>query len=334
MTSMPPSRPGRERLALSCVVPAYNEAGHLEDFLHALHAAITPLAAECEIVLVDDGSKDATAAIAHRMASQLPLRFLKLSRNFGKEAALSAGIEHARGNAVLLIDSDFQHPLSLVPEMVRLWQSGYDMVYGVIADRANESLAKRWGTGLFYRLMNRDNSVQIPANAGDFRLMDRKVVDALKRLPERNRFMKGLYAWVGFQSVALPFVPDVRKSGTSTFNLHRLAKLAMQGLTSFTTLPLQIWSAIGAAISLSAIVYGIYIVIEAMVNDNSVDGWPTLAAGLMLFSGVQLLSIGILGEYIGRIYAEVKRRPVYVVAEDDNHSPLAPLPPEPHDPAR
>ncbi|MGE8319491.1 MAG: glycosyltransferase family 2 protein [Comamonas sp.] len=334
MSSLNPSPPGRERLVLSCVVPAYNEAGHLEDFLHALHAAVAPLAAECEIVLVDDGSRDATAAIAQRLAPQFPMRFLKLSRNFGKEAALSAGIEHARGNAVLLIDSDFQHPLSLVPEMVRLWQSGYDMVYGVIADRANEGLAKRWGTGVFYRLMNHDNAVQIPANAGDFRLMDRKVVDALKRLPERNRFMKGLYAWVGFQSVALPFVPDVRKSGTSTFNLHRLAKLAMQGLTSFTTLPLQIWSGIGAVISLAAIGYGIFIAVDYLLHDNAVDGWPTLAAGLMLFSGVQLLSIGILGEYIGRIYAEVKRRPVYVVAEDENHSPLPPLPDDAHDARR
>ncbi len=327
--------PLREPLRLSCVVPAYNEAGHLEDFLRALNHTVQGLALDWEIVLVNDGSKDATHDIALKMAQELPLRYVELSRNFGKEAAMSAGLDHARGNAVLLIDADFQHPLAMVAEMVQLWNSGYDMIYGVIADRAAESPLKRWGTNVFYYLMNKGNAVQIPANAGDFRLMDRKVVDALRQLPEHNRFMKGLYAWVGFKSVALPFVPEERKSGTSAFSTRKLATLAMQGLTSFTTLPLKVWSFIGACVSIVALVYGVYITIESIIFDNHVDGWPTLAAGLMLFSGVQLMSIGILGEYIGRIYEEVKRRPLYIVAHDEDCSPLTPRnPPSSSDAAR
>lgn len=303
----------RPPLRLSCVVPAYNEAANLESFLPALHQVVSGLAAECEIVLINDGSQDATHETALRLAQQLPLQYVQLSRNFGKEAALSAGLDYARGNAVLLIDADFQHPLPLVSEMVQLWHSGYDVVYGVITDRSDERASKRWSSGLFYYLMNRNSRFQIPKNAGDFRLMDRKVVDVLRQLPERNRFMKGLYAWAGFKSVALPFVPDARRSGQSSFNLHRLASLAFEGLTSFTTIPLRVWSLVGLCISLAAMVYGIYITIETLIFDNPTDGWPTLAAGLMLFSGVQLMSIGMLGEYIGRIYEEVKRRPLYVV---------------------
>ena len=222
---------------------------------------------------------------------------------------------------VLLIDADFQHPLEMLAEMHGLWQSGYEMIYGVIADRGAESGAKRMGTQLFYRVMNSGSSVKMPPNAGDFRWMDRKVVDALKALPENNRFMKGLYAWVGFKTVALPFVPKDRAAGNSSFNLRRLGSLALLGLTSFTTLPLRIWSMVGAGISLLALAYGLWIAAEALFFGNPLRGWPTLAASIMLFSGVQLLSIGILGEYIGRIYEEVKRRPTYLVARDEDNSP-------------
>ena len=313
---------GRESLRLSCVVPAYNEAGHLAEFLLALHAALTALTPDVEIIVVNDGSRDATREIAHAHAESLGVRYLELSRNFGKEAALTAGIAHARGNAVLLIDSDFQHPLALVPEMARLWRDGYDMVYGVIAERDAESWGKRAGSGLFYGLLGLGSSLNIPKHAGDFRWMDRKVVDALRRLPERNRFMKGLYAWVGFRSVALPFTPDARRGGESSFSLRSLATLALEGLTSFSSLPLRVWSAAGLIISFLAICYGLYIALGAWLYGNPLQGWPTLAAGLMLFSGVQLLSIGILGEYIGRIYVEIKRRPLYLLAEDLDHSPL------------
>lgn len=311
----------RAPLRLSCVVPAYNEQANLEAFLQALVPVLQTLTPDFEIIVVNDGSRDGTHDVAMRLVSEMPLRYLALSRNYGKEAALSAGIDHARGNAVLLIDADFQHPLELLPEMHALWQAGYEMVYGVIADRAAESGVKRLGTDLFYKLMNSGHGVKVPPNAGDFRWMDRNVVDALKALPERNRFMKGLYAWVGFKTAALPFVPKDRAAGESSFNLRRLGALALLGLTSFTTLPLRMWSVIGGAVALLALAYGAWIIVDTFMFGADLEGWPTLAAGIMLFSGVQLMSIGILGEYIGRIYDEVKQRPTYLLARDEDHSP-------------
>lgn len=312
----------RPALRLSCVVPAYNEQANLDDFLRALSAAVSQLTPDFEILVVNDGSHDATHEVAMGLLAELPVRYLALSRNFGKEAAMSAGIDHARGNVVLLIDADFQHPLEMLPEMHALWQSGYEMVYGVIADRGAESGAKRFGTDLFYCLMNTGSSVKVPPNAGDYRWMDRKVVDALKALPERHRFMKGLYAWVGFKTAALPFVPKDRAAGQSSFNLRRLGSLALLGLTSFTTLPLRMWSVIGGCVALFALAYAFWIVVDTLLFGADLAGWPTLSAGIMLFSGVQLMSIGILGEYIGRIYDEVKQRPTYLIARDEDRSPL------------
>jgi len=313
----------RPALQLSCVVPAYNEQENLDQFIRALVPALQALTADFEIIIVNDGSRDGTHGAAMQLVEQgLPVRYLALSRNYGKEAALSAGIDHARGNAVVLIDADFQHPLELLPQMHDLWRNGYEMVYGVIADRAAESGVKRLGTDLFYKIMNSGSGVKVPPNAGDFRWMDRTVVDALKALPERNRFMKGLYAWVGFKTAALPFVPKDRAAGQSSFNLKRLGALALLGLTSFTTLPLRVWSVIGGAVALLALGYGAWITIDTLLFGADLAGWPTLAAGIMLFSGVQLMSIGILGEYIGRIYDEVKQRPAYLIARDEDRSPL------------
>ena len=312
----------RAPLRLSCVVPAHNEALNLDRFVRALAQSVAALTPDFEIIVVNDGSRDATHEVALALAAELPVRYIALSRNFGKEAALSAGIDHARGNAVLLIDADFQHPLDLLPEMHALWQSGYEMIYGVIADRCAESGVKRVGTNVFYRLMNLGNSVKVPPHAGDFRWLDRRVVDALRSLTERNLFMKGLYAWVGFKTAALPFVPLERAAGVSSFRLRQLGSLAMLGLTSFTTLPLRMWSLLGGAISVVALAYGLWIAVATLAFGSELDGWPTLAVSIMLFSGVQLMSIGILGEYIGRIYDEVKRRPKYLVARDEDHSPL------------
>lgn len=312
----------RDALRLSCVVPAHNEEANLERFVQALAQTAAALTPDFEIIIVNDGSRDATHEVAMQlMAAGLPLRYLALSRNFGKEAALSAGIDYARGNAVLLIDADFQHPLELVVQMHDLWCIGYDMVYGAISDRGAESGAKRMGTELFYRLLNFGAQVKVPPNGGDFRWLDRKVVDALKALPEHHRFMKGLFAWVGFKTAALPFVPQGRAAGHSSFNLRRLGALALLGLTSFTTLPLRVWSVIGSAVALLALAYGVWIALDALLFGVDLAGWPTLAAGIMLFSGVQLMSIGILGEYIGRIYDEVKQRPSYLVARDEDRSP-------------
>lgn len=300
---------------LSVVVPCYNEGAHLKAFIEALRNAVTSITSNYEIILINDGSIDNTRDNSLQLIANGHIRYLELSRNFGKEAALMAGIDHANGDAALLIDADFQHPLEKLPEMAELWRSGYDMVYGVVVDRKRESISKRLGARLLYALLNTSDIV-IPENAGDFRWLDRKVVNALKNLPERNRFMKGLYAWVGFKSVAIPFEPKNRESGKSTFSMGRLIKLGMAGLTSFSAAPLQLWIGIGALISFLALVYGAYVIVDTVVYGNAVSGWPTLTVALMLFSGIQLLSIGILGEYIGRIFTEVKQRPLYVISED------------------
>jgi glycosyltransferase involved in cell wall biosynthesis len=300
---------------LSVVVPCYNEGSHLKEFSVALKAAVTPITKHYEIIIINDGSKDNTRTNALELIASGNIRYLEFSRNFGKEAALMAGIDHASGDATLLIDADFQHPLEKISEMAELWKSGYEMIYGVIANRQGESITKRLGTNLLYKLLN-TSDIAIPENAGDFRWLDRKVVNALKNLPERNRFMKGLYAWVGFQSIAIPFELHARPSGKTAFSLGRLIKLGMAGLTSFSAAPLQLWIGIGALISFLALVYGAYVIVDTVVYGNAVSGWPTLTVALMLFSGIQLLSIGILGEYIGRIFTEVKQRPLYVITED------------------
>jgi glycosyltransferase involved in cell wall biosynthesis len=298
------------------VVPAYNEAANLGLLLTGLTAQLAALTERWEILVVDDGSRDATPAAMAPWLSAPGVRYVRLSRNFGKEAALTAGIDRAGGDVVLLMDADLQHPASLVPEMVSAWVNGADMVCAARASRADESWPKRIGTAIFYRLVNHNSAVPIPVDAGDFRLMDRRVVDALKSLPERNRFMKGLYAWVGFHNVIIPYVPAERHAGTSTFSIRSLARLAFTGVTAFTNAPLRLWSAVGVVIALFALAFGLWIVAEHFLFGSDVPGWATLVCGMMFFSGVQLLSIGILGEYVGRIFDEVKQRPVYLIGSE------------------
>jgi glycosyltransferase involved in cell wall biosynthesis len=301
---------------LSFVVPAFNEADGLEPFLIELHGSALKLCPRVQLILVDDGSDDETPAIAARLVRSLGLHYVRLSRNFGKEAALSAGIDRAEGDAVVLIDADYQHPLELISDMLDHWRRGYDVVYGIRRDRAQENLLKRMGTRLLYKILSADASVTIPAAAGDFRLLDRRVVHALRRLHERNRFMKGLYAWVGFSSIALPFDVCTRRHGASRFPPRKLLRLALDGITAFTNLPLRIWSGFGIVMSLSALAYGAWVVVQTLIEGNEVPGWTTIVAGLMFFSGVQLISIGIVGEYLGRVFDEVKGRPIYIVREE------------------
>jgi glycosyltransferase involved in cell wall biosynthesis len=305
---------------LSCVVPAYNEEGNIGKFIPALAATLKALSPNFEIVVIDDGSADNTVAEAVKLLADYPLTVLKLSRNFGKEHALTAGIDHVRGDAVVLIDSDFQHPLEMIPTMVEKWREGFDMIYG-IRDRSGEGAIKRFITQLFYRMLDASTQIHMPSDAGDFRLLDRKVVDALKSLPERSRYMKGLFAWVGFRSVGIPFTVQERMAGESSFNLRRLSALAITGITAFSDLPLRIWSLVGAFIAAIALIYGGFVVIDALVESKQVPGWPTLTAGIMLFGGIQLISIGVLGEYIARIFNEVKGRPNYLIAERYEHAP-------------
>lgn len=317
----PPDTTRPERPSLSCVLPAFNEAGNLPLLLQKLAPVLDGLSDAWEVIVVDDGSQDDTAQALLPWLVNPGVRYLRLSRNFGKEAALTAGIDHARGEVVLLMDADLQHPTSLVGEMLAAWRRGADMVCAARASRADEGLAKRLGTWAFYRLVNsRHAKVQIPVDAGDFRLMDRRVVEALKALPERTRFMKGLYAWVGFRTEIVDYLPEERHAGQSSFSLRRLAALAFTGVTAFSTLPLRLWSAVGAVIALFALGFAAFIVFQHFAFGHDVPGWATIVTGVMLFSGVQLLSIGILGEYIGRIFDEVKRRPIYLVASEHGTS--------------
>ncbi len=301
---------------ISCVVPAYNEAANIEPLLLALTRQLRALVPQWEILVVDDGSRDASPAVLSRWASVPGVRWLRLSRNFGKEAALTAGIDHAVGDVVVLMDADLQHPPEMIAPMLEAWRAGADMVCAARRSRDDEGWAKRAGTWLFYRLINRPGAVEIPVDAGDFRLLDRRVVEALRALPERNRFMKGLYAWVGFRTEVLPYTPLPRHSGKSSFSLRRLAALAFTGITAFTNAPLRVWSGVGAVVALGALGFGLWIVAEHFIIGHDVPGWATLVAGLMFSAGIQLLSVGILGEYVGRIFDEVKQRPVYIVGEE------------------
>lgn len=315
-TTPPPHSSARTTApVLSVVVPAYNEAGALASTLDMITRHLAALVPHYEIVVVDDGSRDATAQIAADSAERLPVTLVRFSRNFGKEAAISAGLQHARGDVVVCMDADGQHGADLLGTMLAHWREGWDMVYAVRADRAEQGLFNRLGSKLFYRMMNASGRLDIPPNAGDFRLMDRRVVDALLALPERQRFMKGMYAWVGFRSIGIPYTPLPRTAGMTTFNRLNLMRLAWTGLTSFSVLPLRMASLIGLLLSTVAFAYGLYEVIEKLLFGVDVPGWPTVVVSIMFFSGVQLLFIGILGEYLARVYDEVKGRPPYIVAE-------------------
>jgi glycosyltransferase involved in cell wall biosynthesis len=316
LAAAPPLVAPRVLRSLSCVVPCYNEAANLELLLPLLRAQLARLAPQWEIILVDDGSTDATAQRMTEWTRTPGVRALLLSRNFGKEAALCAGLEAAHGDAVVMLDSDMQHPPALLETFVRHWSAGADVVYAVRAHRDDESTFKRVGTEWFYNLINRGERFRMPPGAGDFRLMDRCVVDALMRLPERNRFMKGLYAWVGFESVAVPYVPEERAHGTSHFSKRRLVGLGLAGLTAFSVWPLRTVIAMGTVLALAALGYGAYLTVMYLLHGHDVSGWTTIVVSLMLFAGIQLLSLGVVAEYVGRIYEEVKGRPLYLVKRD------------------
>ncbi|MDB5871125.1 MAG: glycosyltransferase [Ramlibacter sp.] len=309
--------PARTRApTLSCVIPCRNEGRNLDLLLPLLSELLPSGTSAWEIVLVDDGSTDNTAAVMADWANVPGFRVLQLSRNFGKEAALTAGLEAAAGEVVVMMDADLQHPPALILRMLELWRNGADMVYAVRANRDEESLFKRLGARVFYALLNRSPRFDVPADAGDFRLLDRAAVDALLALPERNRFMKGLYAWIGFEAVALPYVPKPRVHGHSHFSIARLLHMTIDGLTAFTTWPLRLVSAAGIVMALVGFVYGGYLTLAYLLYGNEVSGWTTIVVTLMFFLGVQMISMGIMGEYVARIFEEVKGRPLYVVKRE------------------
>ncbi len=300
--------------SISCVIPAYNEAENLRILIPQLAATLTGLSKRVEIIIVDDGSSDTTAATAASLTHDYPVRCVFLSRNFGKEAALTAGIHEASGDVVVLMDSDLQHPVSMIPTFFEKWREGYEMVYGVRANRDDESFLKRHLTNAFYKLLRRASRIPIEPDAGDFRLLDRKVVESLKALPERSRFMKGLYAWVGYKSIGIPFQVAERHAGRTTFNFRRLTRLAIMGMVAFSELPLRISTLVGLAISILSIIYGSYEAIRALFFGTDLKGWATLVVAITFLNGIQLMAMGVLGEYIARIFNEVKGRPNYIVA--------------------
>ncbi|GGY03305.1 glycosyltransferase family 2 protein [Paludibacterium paludis] len=305
-------RPAMPRV--SCIVPAYNEADNIALLLTTLNALLAKDGYEHELIVVDDGSRDATVEEVLKLQATLPVTLIQLSRNFGKEIALTAGIDHCDGDVAVLIDGDFQHPPEVIPDFLAHWRRGYDMVYSVRASRDGESLAKRWFTRTFYTLLNLGSALKIPENTQDFRVLDRCIIEALKAMPERNRFMKGLYNWVGFTRLAVTTHTNDRMGGVSSFNLWRLLQLGLTGLTSFSNVPLRVWTFMGSVISLSSICYALHVMISTLLWGTDLKGWPTLIVATSFLGGVQLLSIGVLGEYIGRIFTEVKLRPHYFVS--------------------
>ena len=306
---------------LSIVVPLYNEARGLARLHEQLSDAARALTGKrglaVEVVYVDDGSRDDTLAIARGLpASALDVQVIALSRNFGKEAALAAGLDHARRGAVLFMDGDGQHPPALIDTLVGHWQDeGYDVVYTAKAHRENESLVIRSGTKVFYTVLNWGARHKIPPDAGDFRLLSPRAAAALRQLPERNRFFKGLASWIGFRQLRVDYEPAERLHGATAFGWGSLLGLSIEGLTSFSVAPLRLASLLGLLLALSALVFGASMLFEVIVYGVAVPGYPSVVVGLMVLGGVQLVMIGVLGEYIGKILSELKARPIYFVAE-------------------
>jgi glycosyltransferase involved in cell wall biosynthesis len=300
---------------ITVIVPAFNESLAIAATVKNIAQHLDELSSNWDIVVIDDGSRDQTADVVRGLPDKLNTTLVRFSRNFGKEYAITAGLEHAQGDLVICMDADGQHSAELLAQMLEKWREGFEMVYAVRQDREVESSFKRWGSRIFYRAISLGGQIHIPRDAGDFRLMDRQVVNALLSLPERNRFMKGMYAWVGYKSVGIPYTPLPRSHGESAYSKLKLIQLAWTGVTSFSVMPLRLASAVGAMLSLISFIYGLYVVIDRLFFNESVPGWPTMVAGMMFFAGVQLLFIGILGEYLARIYDEVKGRPSYIVAE-------------------
>lgn len=316
MTDAETSRSQNKRSipSISCVMPAYNEAGNLGVVVPHVIEALSNLSKNIEIIVVNDGSRDATAKILADLSTTFPqIVALNLSRNFGKEAALTAGLEATQGDVVVILDADGQHPVDLIPEMLQKWKQGSDVVYAIRKTRHDQSALQIAFTSVFYKLINWRSRVQIPANAGDFRLMDKKVVLALRELPERNRFMKGLYAWVGFNSTAIDYEPLPRADGQSNFGFRGAMSLAMTGLMAFSVTPLRLVSYFGLMLSLASLGYGAWVIFDYFWFGADTPGYATIVVGMMFLSGIQLLSIGVLAEYVGRIYEEVKQRPMYLI---------------------
>lgn len=301
---------------LSLVVPLYNERPMLPLFFERVLPVLATLDLHSEIVLIDDGSDDGSAQYIRSVIDRTPgIRLIKLSRNFGKEAAMTAGLEHAKGDAVIVLDADLQDPPEHIPAMVECWQSGVDVVLMQRRSRAGETAFKRWSAHLFYRLLNRTSRTNIPVDTGDFRLMSRKAVNALLVLKERNRYMKGLFAWIGMPTQVIQYDREPRAAGETKWDYPGLVGLALEGLTSFSVSPLRWATMIGLIAASMGAVFGVWIVVKALMLGDATNGYPSLVAIISFLGGIQLMSVGIVGEYVGKTYMESKQRPVYLTEE-------------------
>ena len=306
--------------SLTIVIAAYNEEAALPLLHPRLLEVLDSLDLEGRILYVDDGSSDATWATLLALARDEPrVGLLRLARNFGKEAALTAGLDHVQTDAALVLDADGQDPPELIPEFIAKWREGFDVVYGTRTRRDGESWIKRATAAMFYRVINRLSNTPIPADTGDFRLLSRRVLDALGQLRERQRFMKGLFAWVGFRQAALPYRRAPRVAGDSKFNYWRLWNFALEGITGFSTVPLRVATYIGFFAAFVAIMYALWIITKTLIWSDPVQGWPTMMAVILFLGGVQLMALGVIGEYLGRSYLEAKQRPLYLVSERRDH---------------
>ncbi|CAN5270048.1 glycosyltransferase family 2 protein [soil metagenome] len=316
-----------QNLSLTVVVAAYNEQAVLAALHTRLRAALEALGLRTHILYVDDGSRDGTWEVMQSLARQDPqVQLLRLSRNFGKELALTAGLDRVDTDAAVVLDADGQDPPELIAQLVALWQQGFAVVYGLRTSRPGESWLKRATAASFYRLMGRMSATAIPADTGDFRLMSRRVLDALRGMRERQRFMKGLFAWVGFPQVAMPYERQPRIAGYSKFNYWRLWNFALDGITGFSTAPLRVATYAGLFTALLAFGYGVWIIAKTLFWGDPVQGWPTTMAVILFLGGVQLMALGTIGEYLGRLYLEAKQRPLYLVQEW-RPGDIAPTPP-------
>jgi polyisoprenyl-phosphate glycosyltransferase len=297
----------------SVVIPVFDEAEVLPEF-HQRLSVVMDLLGTWEAVYVNDGSRDASLRMLEAFhQTEDHVAIVNLSRNFGKEIATTAGLEYASGEAVIVIDADLQDPPELIPQLVAGWRNGFDMVYAERRARDGETWLKRATSGLFYRLMQRLGRVQLPRNTGDFRLMSRRVVDAVLQLREQHRFMKGLFAWVGFPTMAVQYDRAPRQAGTTKWNYWKLWNLALDGITGFTVMPLKVATYLGLAVALFAVVFGAQLVVRTLLFGNPVAGYPSLMAVILFLGGVQLITLGVIGEYLGRVFNETKRRPLYLV---------------------
>ncbi|HEY6199471.1 MAG TPA: glycosyltransferase family 2 protein [Candidatus Binatia bacterium] len=299
---------------LSVVVPAYNEQEVLPEFHRRLTAVLAGLTMASEIIYINDGSRDETLLILRRLRAEDPrVAIIDLSRNFGKEIAVTAGLDHSRGAAVVLIDADLQDPPELIPRLIAEWQSGYDVVYATRLSREGESRLKKATAYVFYRVINQISRVKIPADTGDYRLLSRRAVDALLKLREQHRFMKGLFTWIGYPQKGVPYRRDSRYAGETKWNYWRLWNFALEGVTSFTIGPLKIATYLGLATAVAAFVYAGIIIAKTLLYGEPVAGYPSLMVVILFLGGVQLITVGIMGEYIGRMFDESKQRPLYFV---------------------